>query len=169
MVSIKQISFAALVCILLAGAIALPISALEESELNNISQNCTTIKQSLTQLQRADSRTRAYLGSSYEQISNTFIVPLNARLVKNDIVNTELLEIQANFSETQAKFRSAYTDYMREFESLLSIDCARDPQNFYNRLKVVRERRATLRKTTDALSALAKQQLSAATKLKEQL
>lgn len=170
MVSIRRISLVALgtlASLTTALILAMPIFALEQAELRNISQNCPTIKQSLTKLQYADSRTRTYLGSIYEQLSNTFIAPLNARLVKSNIVNTELLEIQAHFAEGQAQFRSAYTDYMRELEGLLATDCSVDPQGFYQHLEVVRARRDTLRETTDLLSDLASQQLSAVKKLQE--
>ena len=60
------------------------VSALSKEEANAISSNCSTIKQSLSQLQKADSKTRTYLGTTYETIASRFITPLNLRLVRNN-------------------------------------------------------------------------------------
>lgn len=103
--SSKRLSLLA-AAFILAVASSAPTFALEDSELNNISQNCATIKQSLTKLQRADSRTRAYLGSSYEAIANNFITPLNIRLLKNNRTDPTIFEIQSEFTDTHARFRS---------------------------------------------------------------
>lgn len=134
---------------------------------STISQNCLTIKQSLHQLQKVDSRARTYLGTTYETISNKFITPLNLRLVKNNLPT--LSNIQTDFSLSQNQFRESYTNYMRELESLISIDCHEEPERFYEQLLVVRTRRETLRLATNQLTSLANQQYQAVVKLRDSL
>lgn len=147
----------------------LPARAIEEQRLTAISQNCSTIKQTLGQLQRADSRTRTYLGAAYETISSKFITPLSLRLTRNNHEAEELFSIQANFSAEQERFRAAYTDYMRELEGLIATDCSAHPEDFYKHLESTRQKRAALKLTTAKLSELANAQYAAVLKLEESL
>lgn len=133
-----------------------PVEGLSPAQRGAISQNCSTIKQSLTQLQKVDSRTRTYLGTTYETILTRFIVPLNLRLVKNN--RPSLPNIQSDFTAEQVKFRESYTDYMRGLEELIATDCSVQPDEFYQRLEVVRGKREVLRATTVRLSRLADEQ-----------
>lgn len=143
--------------------------AIDDEQLDNISQNCATIKQSLTQLQRADSRTRVYLGASYEAIANNFITPLNVRLIKNNQPDTTIFTIQSEFTEMHARFRTEFTDYMRELEGLIGVDCQKNPQGFYTRLESTRNHRAALQQITARLGELVDEQYAAVEKLKESL
>lgn len=144
-------------------------SELTPEQSDAIMQNCGNIKQSLTKLQRSDSRTRTYLGSAYEAIAGKFITPLNLRLVKNGLPSTDLFQIQNSFTSTQAEFRNEYVEYMRELEALIAVDCVLHPQDFYDKLNVVRERRSKLQATTQQLSLLVDQQLEAVNHLKTEL
>lgn len=143
--------------------------AVSQAVLDNVSQNCSSIKQSLTDLQRADSRTRAYLGSAYETVARDFITPLNLRLVKNNRVNTELFEVQADFSSKQTEFRSEYTVYMRELESLIATDCQNKAESFYRQLEKTREHRAKLHDLADGLNKLVASQYQGVVDLKGEL
>lgn len=143
--------------------------AVEEERLTAISQNCSTIKQSLSQLQRVDSRTRTYLGSAYEAILTKFITPLNLRLTRNNREVEQLFAIQSDFSAEQARFRTAYTEYMRELEGLIATDCSAHPDTFYQHLETIRTKRADLKATTVKLSELANAQYQAVLELKESL
>lgn len=133
-------------------------TALTEEKSQAIMQNCSNIKQSLTQLQRADSRTRTYLGSAYESISGRFITPLNLRMVKNGTPSTELFRIQNDFTARQNDFRNTYVGYMRELESLIAIDCSAHPQEFYDKLNTVRTEREKLHQITRQISQLVDEQ-----------
>lgn len=160
---------AGVAALLALASVWLPVHALEEQRLTAISQNCPTIRQSLGQLQKADSRTRTYLGAAYETIATKFISPLSLRLVRNNIEAEQLFAIQTNFSAEQSRFRTAYTDYMRELESLLATDCSSNPQGFYEHLELVRAQRAALKTTTVKLAELANAQYQAVETLKESL
>lgn len=135
---------------------------LSDEQIGAISQNCSTIKQSLEQLQYADSRTRTYLGSIYETLANKFITPLNLRLVKN---NLSTLPVQAEFMATQTKFKDAYTDYMKVLGETIATDCKNEPENFYQKLEMARTRRATLKEWTDKLDELTGEQYQDVQKL----
>lgn len=141
--------------------------AVEDTKLSNIAQNCATIKRSLTQLQRADSRTRAYLGTSYETIANNFITPLNVRLIKNNQPDSTIFTIQSEFTEMHARFRTEYTDYMRELEGLIGVNCQNNPQGFYDRLEATRNHRAALQNVVVRLGELIQEQDKAVAKLRE--
>ncbi len=153
--------------IILALLLATPAESITTRQRDAITQNCVTIKQTLGQLQKVDSRTRTYLGTTYETIANKFILPLNLRLVKNN--RPTISEIQTNFIDEQLKFRSAYTDYMRELESLIAIDCRSHPDEFYGRLVIVREKRALLRSSTVKLAELSDLQYTKVVELKDSL
>lgn len=146
-----------------------PASSLAPERLARISENCTFIKQSLTQLQRADSRTRTYLGSSYETIANSFISPINLRLVKNNRPAPALMNIQSDFFVAQSTFRTQYTNYMRDLESLISTDCQAHPEEFATRLDTTRTSRASLRESTIRLGQLISEQETAVRELQESL
>lgn len=141
--------------------------AISETQRASIVQNCSTIRQSLGQLQKVDSKVRTYLGTSYETIATKFITPLNLRLVKNN--RPTLSEIQADFNDEQNHFRSSYTDYMRELEGLIATDCQSHPDDFYDRLVIVRQKRAILHDSAERMSKLAHDQYQAVLNLRNSL
>ena len=163
----KKLVTAVAVATILATTISATASALSEAQQGVISQNCATIKQSLEQLQRSDSRTRTYLGTTYEPLANKFIVPLNLRLVKNNLPTFS--DIQAEFTSDQTRFKDAYTDYMKSLGELIATDCQNKPDEFYDKLGVTRKKREILQKTTKSLSELTDQQYNATAKLLETL
>lgn len=184
MVFIKRISISILAIVLLLSPTGLVFATdatdstpkndkeavtLTAEQSDTIIQNCSNIKQSLTKLQRVDSRTRTYLGSTYEAIAGRFITPLNLRLVKNGLPSVELFRIQNEFTARQADFRNRYVEYMRELEALIAIDCAHVPQEFYDKLEVVRDKRARLQEVTKQISDLANQQYQAVEDLRSTL
>ncbi len=153
--------------ILLTIIFASPVEGLSAEQQGAISQHCSTIKQSLLQLQKNDSRTRTYLGTTYETIANKFIRPLNLRLVNNS--RPTIADIQSDFATGQTRFRDAYTEYMRELEGLIAIDCREHPDEFYTKLATVREKRGNLRVATSNLNQLATKQYDAVVKLRSSL
>lgn len=153
--------------VLITLLISTPAEGLSEAQRGAISQNCATIRQSLEQLQKIDSKTRITLGTTYETIATKFITPLNLRLVKNN--RPTLSTIQSDFTLGQTQFRSAYTDYMREMEGLLAINCKTDPDQFYEHLLIARQRREHLRASVNEMLQLTERQAKAVRNLKEQL
>ena len=118
-------------------------------------------------IKKIDSKTRTYLGTTYETLVNKFITPLNLRLVKNN--RPTLSSIQSKFTEEQAHFKEEYTNYMRELEELIALDCQNSPKDFYQKLETVREKRAKLRETTAKLTEYSDEQYFAVKKMQEEL
>ena len=141
----------------------------ESARLEAISENCANIKLALTQLQHADSRTRTYLGTSYETISSRFITPLNLRLERDNRSSGKLLSIQSEFITAQSDFRLAYTEYMRNLESLTAIDCSLEPKTFYQQLETTRTKRSALQTIVQKLNTLAEKQYQAVADLEKSL
>lgn len=179
MVSTKQIrSYLALGVLTLVALLSFAYSSIasatddeapqpDQTALDNISQNCASIKQSLKQLQRADSRTRTYLGAAYQNVLGNFIAPLNLRLARNNLTDTNLTKIQTEFVAAQDDFRNNYTEYMRNLESLIATDCQAHPQDFYDQLVTTRSSRLTLQTSATRLAALVQDQITAVAALQE--
>ena len=129
------------------------------AQLNNdqrgaISQHCATTKQSLRTLQRTDARTRSYLGSAYENLLSNFITPLNLRLINSGQPNTNLTNLHSKIIDTRKTFISEYTSYSQSLEDLVSTDCQGNPDEFYDKLLIVRKKRAELSSITTDLRNL---------------
>lgn len=125
---------------------------------NTIVDHCDTIKDSLKSLQRVDSRTRVYLGRYYETILTNFITPLNLRLVENNISNSALLDNQTNFAAKRTNFVNDFITYQQALEELVNINCKNEPERFYEKLIVVREKRKAVNKDVTKLRGLTDEQ-----------
>lgn len=144
----------ALIFCLFTLALAFPVHAetkLSKEQSGAISQSCDSIKQSLRKLQRTDTKTRSYLGSIYEEFLTDFISPLSVRLVKNNLPSTSLTELHSSFLSGRQDFAKKFTLYEQSFEALLSSDCTKNPEEFYQKLQETRKARTTLEQSTEAL------------------
>lgn len=142
------------------------VSAFAVNE-NAISEHCGAIKETLVNLQHQDSRTRVYLGRYYETILNTYIVPLNLRLVENNIGNNELMDNQTNFSNKRQEFISDYINYQKDLEDLVASNCESEPGTFYQKLQNTRVKRQTVANDVVKMRSLIKKQVELVKKLKE--
>lgn len=120
----------------------------------SIIEHCDTIRASLKATQRSDSHARTYLGSLYETFLNQFLTPLNVRLLKNNISNPELTEIQADLVETRNAFNSSFISYSKSLEDLINTDCINSPKVFYSKLQSTRKERAIVDSYTKKISNL---------------
>ena len=130
------------VCVLLS-CLALPVSALSETQEATIVKKCDSIQEKLKLVQKKDARVRVYLGALYEKILTKYIVPLNVRLVENSVTNVSLIENQNSFAEAR-------------------ID-------FYQKLEQVRTKREKMTKDVAELSELLTKQKSLVSELKGSL
>lgn len=119
----------------------LPVSALAKNQEVYISDHCTEIKDDLKNVQKNDARIRVFLGGKYEAILTHFIVPLNMRLVENNLSNAGLVENQNSFAEAKALFSNDYISYQQDLENLVAMDCKKEPSSFYEQLVKVRKKR----------------------------
>lgn len=134
-----------------------------------ITQNCTEIHDNLQAVQRSDARIRQGLGRYYEDILSDFITPLNLRLVENNLSSATLIENQNSFVSTRTTFMNDYISYQQGLEELVSIDCKAAPEKFYEKLTIVRDLRAKVKRDTAKLKALTKDNLNLVKKLEETL
>ena len=139
-----------------------PVSAAElsEDQTGAIIQNCATTKQSLRTLQRTDARARSYLGSAYENLLSNYISPLNLRLINSNQPNANLTNLHSQILETRQEFISRYTSYSQALEDLISSDCQKHPDEFYDKLVNTRKKRAELSSITTTLRNLFSEHLT---------
>lgn len=135
-------------------------SALTDLQNGAISQNCASIQNSLKSLQKADSRTRVLLGSTYQTIFTNFVTPLNLRLVRHGQPNSDLIEIQSDFIDSRTKFSKNFIKYSQSLEQLISIDCKNEPEKFYQKLEQTRKLRAKVQNSVQQIHQLLSRHLS---------
>ena len=126
-------------------------TAITDEKADNIVDNCTSIRDSLKRLQKDDSRSRVYLGQIYQHVIADYITPLNVRLVKNNLADSTLTEIQSEFTETREAFNRSFISYSKKLEELITINCKEKPEEFYKKLESVRTARKEVNKYTDDL------------------
>ena len=135
-------------------------------KLENIEMDCQSIKQTLKRIQNIDKNTRISIGRSYQNVLGDFITPLNIRLVKNNISNSELSSIQSRFAEARDNFNRNYISYSQEFESLLNIDCKNEPKAFYDQLTKTREKRTEVAASAKKVREIIDEHINEVNKLK---
>lgn len=131
-----------------------------------IVDHCDAMKDSLKVLQRADSRTRVYLGRYYETILSNFIIPLNLRLVENNISDSGLLENQTNFAERRMRFVNDFIIYQQALEELTHVNCKNEPEKFYEKLHDARDKRKIVNRDVTRLRDFTDEQVKLVEALK---
>ena len=142
---------------------------LSDAIRSKIVTNCSSLRQSLKLLQRADARARTYFGSIYETVSSKYITPLNIRLVKNNLSSVGLIELQTSLAEKKSTFSTDYISYSRSLEELIAIDCRLEPEDFYEKLIETRSKRKAVSKDMATLNSLVTSSVSLISNLKENL
>lgn len=166
-------SLAFLTAVLMSLSFFVPLASadtdLSEAQLTSISENCSSIKIQLQQLQRADAKSRVHLGAQYETISSNLILNLNLRLVKNNLANADIAEQQTTFASERTRFKNDYIGYSQALDKLISIDCKANPQAFYQQLKLTQKKRADVDKSIERLNMIISRHRESVKKLKEEL
>lgn len=134
----------AVLMILGQGMIVTGAMAISEVQKNAIMDHCDAIKSNLKDVQKRDARTRVYLGRYYETILTKFMTPLNVKLVEENLSRGDLVENQSKFAETKTTFASDFVSYQQKLEELVGMNCKQNPEDFYEKLTKVREKRKTV-------------------------
>lgn len=142
---------------------------LPEEKIGNIKENCQDIKSSLKRIQNSDRNIRVSLGQSYQLVMADFITPLNIRLVKNNITNSELSSIQSRFASAREDFNRKYIYYSQVLETLQNSDCYADPIDFYSKLIETRQARASVAESVEILNSIIDEQEKNVTILRDSL
>lgn len=143
--------------------------SLSEAQKGAISTNCDSLKSTLKNLQRVDSRTRSYLGSSYDKFLSSYISPLSLRMVANDRLSTSLTGIHSGILNSREVFAAQFTSYSQSFEELLASDCKNNPEDFYRKLVATRKKRTMLESTVVNLRSALGNHYTAVEKIKLEL
>ncbi len=142
-------AIAAVVCSLASFNGVSAQTILTEDQLQRISVNCLSIKNTLNQLRVSDALLRVNRGQIYDAMGTKLMNNFNSRLSSN---GKDIKGLQAVTSGYQTALETFRTDY-REYESKLSvaikIDCDKQPAEFHAAIEAARTKRATLH--TDVL------------------
>ena len=125
-----------------------------EAQSKSIIEHCDSIKDNLRAVQRDDSRTRVYLGGYFDAILSRFIMPLNVKLVEANMSSSSLVTNQKNFAEMKETFSKDFVSYQKRLEDLIAMDCKEHPEEFYQNLVVVREKRKIMNQDTMRMRSL---------------
>lgn len=135
---------------LTVGLVSVPVWAAEttgeSSEINDtqaeqIRQNCKQAQSVLQRLQSTDVATRINRGRIYENLLNRLIAPFNSRVSANRYDASTLTGTTSAISQKFTDFKNDYISYADSFSSLLSINCESDPRGFYRLLTNTRSAR----------------------------
>lgn len=162
-------NFLILICCMVIGLMSFPAMAISATQKSSISNNCEKIKDNLRNVQKLDSRTRVFFGSHYETILSKFVKPLNLRLVENDMSNSNLIDNQIELAAAKEKYSADFVSYQQDLEDLISMDCAAEPNEFYEKLVTVRTKRAKMVSDLSKMKDLTMKNTQLVTKLKEGL
>ncbi len=142
---------------------------ISESKKTAIMEKCDSIKASLVTLQHNDSRARVYLGRQYETIISNYIKPLNVSLVENNLSTTAFINNQNNYVAARQNFVIDFIEYQKGLEELVAMDCKARPNEFYDKLVIVRAKRKIVADDEARLMKLSNEQIELATGLMEKL
>ena len=140
-----------------------------QDKLDNISQNCGSIRQSLKLLQRSDSYARTYFGAIYETVSSKYIIPLNLHLVKDDLSSVPLINLQTSLSSARSDFSTDFISYSKSLEELISIDCRLEPESFYKKLISTRDKRKLVASDVESINSSLTSSVKIVEKIKDSL
>ena len=127
---------------------------LDENRIGAISQNCSIIKERLRRIESAGAKSRVYLGTQYESVYSGLMSNLSLRLMRNGIANQDIASQQVAFQSERERFRNDFIGYSQELQSLISMNCQKEPQKFYTQLKLVRTKREDIAKSINRMNEL---------------
>ena len=138
---------------------AVPAQAISKNQEVAIVENCEQIRDDLRTIQKSDAKLRVHLGSRYEMILSRFIMPLNMRLVENNLSNAKLVENQNKFADAKTLFNNDYIVYQQSLEELVAMDCKKEPSEFYEKLVKVRQKRKVMERDVLSIRTLISQHI----------
>lgn len=158
--------FLAVTTIFVLSLVAIPVSAISDEQKSAVIDHCSSIKDNLKKVQKNDARTRVHLGGRYETILSKFVIPLNVRLVENNLSNPKLVENQNNLTDAKSVFSDDYINYQQSLEELVGIDCKNEPEKFYDKLVRVRKKRQIMEQDVLKIRTLISEHVQMVTEIK---
>lgn len=124
---------------------------LSDAHIEQIESHCVAAQTSLSRLHASDGLMRVNRGQLYESISTKLMAPLNSRLVLNRVDTLNLLPLAANYEQQLKSFRSSYQQYEVAMSRILSMNCQKQPAEFYRGVVDTRTKRETTHKYSKEL------------------
>ncbi|MBM3210552.1 hypothetical protein FJZ39_04420 [Candidatus Saccharibacteria bacterium] len=128
--------------------------ALSAEKQAKITQDCTRLQATLTQLNANDALTRVNVGQDYEVVASRLMAPFNSRVALNRLDSVQLATITSRYETARQAFSSRYQIYDQSLRSLQQIDCTSEPAEFYAELLTARESRRAVNESVGALNGL---------------
>jgi hypothetical protein len=116
-------------------------SVLDSQQIENIRTNCSSIKNTLSQLYASDALLRVNMGQIYESMSTKLMAGFTGRVSNNHYNNSDLKSISKSYDSMLDKFRSDYKIYDNHLSSAINIDCSKNQTSFYNAVADTRTER----------------------------
>ena len=162
----KAVGFIVLCLVAMSFLLSGVARGVSRAQSENLVKHCDEAREKLRTVQKNDAKTRVFLGGKYEIILNKYIVPLNLRLVENNLSTNGLIDLQNSFAEAKGVFINDYINYQQSLENLVGIDCKTEPDKFYNELSIVRKRRMTMEQDVLKIRNMLTQYVKLVTELK---
>ena len=150
----------------LIGLFSSGVMAVSQAQNDALASQCDEVREKLRVLQKSDAKTRVFLGGKYESILNKYMVPLNVRLVENNLSTGELSSLQNEFADAKSVFNNDYVVYQQSLENLVAIDCKTEPDRFYNELSITRKKRMIMEQDVLKMRSLLTKYVQLVTELK---
>lgn len=116
-------------------------TTLTNDQLERISANCLSIKNTLNQLHASDALLRVNRGQIYETMSTKLMDRFNARLLSNDLDATGTQAVTTSYRSALATFRTDYQAYEQQLSVAIKIDCDQKPAEFHAAIEDARTKR----------------------------
>lgn len=115
--------------------------SLSEEQLQRISVNCLSIKNTLSQLKATDALLRVNRGQIYEAMSTKLMDRFNNRLSSNGLDATGTVAVTNSYRGALDTFRTDYTAYERQLTAATKVDCDKQPAAFHSAIEDARVKR----------------------------
>ena len=165
----RTMLFCCLMIGLMVASVPVSVSAVSESQTTAVKEHCDALRENLKEVQKDDARARVYLGGFYEEILTNYIMPLNVRLVENNLSTPELVENQNKIADTRTLFNNDFVSYQQNLEELVTMNCREEPGDFYDKLVKVRQKRKIVEQDTLKMRNLISEHVKLANQIKGKL
>ena len=126
-------------------------TTLTNDQLQQISNNCLAIKNTLNQLHASDALLRVNRGQIYEAVGTKLMDKFNSRLSANGQDATGTTLVANDYRNALNTFRNDYQLYERQLSDAIKIDCDKQPADFYDAVESARSKRAKLHTDVQSL------------------
>jgi len=112
-----------------------------DQHIARIKTNCEVARATLGQIHANDAPAYINRNQTYFSVSDKLMARLNSRLAFSRYNTTDLVKTASDYSDTLAKFRTAYKSYDDLMSDAVHTDCIREPVGFYDKVASVRDAR----------------------------